>query len=1160
MVPHLHPPIRCSIALCAWFIQLNVALQPSLAQVDETFFENTIRPILVDHCQDCHSVDDAAGGLQLDTRQGWERGGESGPAIVPSDPTASLLIRAVRYKDEVLQMPPAEAGGQLEPDQIAALETWIRRGAVDPRDGSPITTDIDLAAKDHWAFQPLAQVPIPANQHPIDFLIGRNLLDQGLRPTETASMPVLVRRASYDLHGLPPSPGQLKTPREGFPDLIDQLLAAPQYGERWGRHWLDVARYSDAKDGVLMYGDARIRPFAYTYRDYVIQAFNEDKPFDQFIREQLAADQLELEPHADDLAAMGLLTLGRMFDRNRHDVIDDQIDVITRGFLGLTVSCARCHDHKFDPVPTADYYSLYGVLASSREPLERPRVEPISQAGQAFEDEFAKKLAEVRAVQQGHYRDVLETARERTPDYLVAVATTEPDIAETSVFFLSLIPEQLRPHITYRWRQLIARRAFPEDPLFGPWYDMMREPVLREQEWRDRGIDSRIIEGLVAAKPTTPAGVAQTYGEIIRGNWSRRRALESELKTVKTRLALLDESSINLADIVGGGDGTGTGTKGVGIHPATGRPTTGQTSFVAIEEFDQLVPVTENPFVDGVFTPKGETAVISSTGVRAEGIPPSSGQSWDYYKNGAGNGFTTTSIEGIDFDTAPNWMLYIHANKGITFDIDALRTAHHFSSSRFRGLLGNLGAQGQSQLDVCIYLDGNKVVEERNIAAQEGGRPVDLAIPENARFLTLVITEGAQGISHDQAVIGNPRIVPDQNQDFSSLTQSIKDELQARANEIEAAIEAFDVDTSDPLTALLISEASPVWFPVDELSHYLSRQKNDAFRGLVGQLDAIGVKHQAAAGRAMILRDADRLHHPAIFVRGDPSQRGKPVPRQFLKVLSGDLRKPFANGSGRLELANQIASAENPLTARVWVNRIWMHHFGEPLVENPSDFGLRTSQPVQHELLDFLATYLIEQGWRTKPLHRLIMTSEAWQRSSLIPQETPFLTQLQEDPENRMLWRANRRRLDLEQMRDSLLHVVGQLDPTMFGRPKLITDPSNKRRTVYAFVERQNVPNLVTTFDFANPDTSTARRISTTVPQQALFGMNSTFMAEAARALIERLPDGDATGRVNQLYTLVYGRAASDDELELATTFLNDGTWEMLAQVLLISNEFMFVD
>ena len=432
-------------------------------------FEKRVRPIFVDHCYECHGSDDPAGQLRLDTKAGWKRGGQGGPAVVPGDPSASLLIRAVSYHSEDLQMPPTDSGGKLTDRQIADLTHWIRQGAADPRTDAVVETDIERRARTHWAFQSITAPAIDQGKHPIDQLIDRKLAERGFSVSEPADMRTLIRRATFDLHGLPPTPEQLATPREQFSELIKELLSSPRYGERWGRHWLDVARYADAKDGVLMYGDARVRPFAYTYRDYVIRAFNDDKPFDQFIREQIAADQLGLPQDSPALAGMGLLTLGRMFDNNRHDVIDDQIDVVTRGFLGLTVSCARCHDHKFDPVPTADYYSLYGVFASSIEPLERPRIEPISDEGKAFEKEFGDKLAEVLTLRQQRYEEVTRTARDRVADYLVQAATTEPDIAETTIFFLSLLPEQLRPQITWRWRKLIARRAFPDDPIFGPW-------------------------------------------------------------------------------------------------------------------------------------------------------------------------------------------------------------------------------------------------------------------------------------------------------------------------------------------------------------------------------------------------------------------------------------------------------------------------------------------------------------------------------------------------------------------------------------------------------------------------------------------------------------------------------------------------------------------
>ncbi|MEO2020479.1 MAG: DUF1549 domain-containing protein, partial [Pirellulaceae bacterium] len=318
-----------------------------------------------------------------------------------------------------------------------------------------------------------------------------------------------------------------------------------------------------------------------------------------------AADQMPLPEDSPNLAAMGLLTLGRMFDRNPHDVIDDRIDVVTRGFLGLTVTCARCHDHKFDPLPTADYYSLYGVFASSSEPYQRPRIEAVSSAGQAYEKELQAKFKEVFSKQDAHYRQTLQTARERTADYLVQVATTEPDISETSIFFLSLIPEQLRPHITYRWRKLIARRAYAEDPIFGPWHDLMQDPQLQVERWKKAGVDPRIIAGLVKDKPRTPEAVARSYGRIIRAVWGFESDLQAELASLDLELDRLRGGEINLVDVVTGGNGFGTGKSGNGIHPGTGQPTTGQTSFITIEQPDKLIPVKSNPLIDGVFVPKG---------------------------------------------------------------------------------------------------------------------------------------------------------------------------------------------------------------------------------------------------------------------------------------------------------------------------------------------------------------------------------------------------------------------------------------------------------------------------------------------------------------------------------------------------------------------------
>ena len=762
-----------------------------------------------------------------------------------------------------------------------------------------------LQAQDHWSFRPVRPPSVPAGTHPIDALVDLSLETSGYRAVGPADLATLVRRMSYDLHGLPPTPAQQKLAADkGLDALADQLLSSPHYGERWGRHWLDVARYADTKDGVLMYGDTRLRPFAYTYRDYVIRSFNQDKPFDRFVHEQLAADQLGLPGDAPELAAMGYLTLGRMFDRNRHDIIDDQIDVVTRGLLGLTVACARCHDHKFDPIPTADYYSLYGVFASSEEPVDRPRIEKPVEAGQKFETEHQAKLDEVRKMLSDQHVALMATARSRTARYLLKVATTRADINETSIFFLSLLPKQLRPQIVHRWRLLIAARAKPTDAVFAPWHDLI---------------------------------------------------------TVRTSLSQ-----------------------------------------------------TDLPALDGL--------------------------------------------------------------------LDAWKT---------RG------------------------VDPRLLAA------ITLSPPRTVSDLVAIYANAL---------------------------------LKAAADE--------KLPDTDPLRAILAGRTSPPRFPLRQTWYYMSRKEKDSYRGLVRALDLLAVKSPHAAARAMTLRDTDELVSPVIFRRGDPTLPGRTVPRRFLEVLAGPGSAAFANGSGRLDLARAITSPANPLTARVLANRVWMHHFGEPLVETPSDFGLQAEQPAQLPLLDFLADRLVRGGWRLKPLHRLILSSRTWQRTSLVPPTRPFTAQFAADPTNRHLWRSHRRRLDLESLRDTLLWVSGQLDLTMFGRPASITSPENRRRTVYAIVERQDIPDIVRNFDFATPDCSTARRLVTTVPQQQLFMLNSEFVTRTSRELARRSEskDPDVIRRVARIYRLALGRDPTAEETRLGSAFTEARGWAEYAQVLLMTNEFMFVD
>ncbi len=919
---------RSLIGALLWFaLSACASAAEPLPREHVEYFETHIRPALIEHCYECHSGRKPQGGLRLDWRGGWQSGGESGPAIVPRRPAESLLIQAIKHEN--LEMPPKK---KMPPAVIARFEQWIRAGAVDPRSELPVeSSHVDepswperfAAARQHWSFRPIVEPALPEvndslwSRHPIDRLLWGKLAAAGLTPSGRADRRTLIRRAYYDLWGLPPTFDEVaafeqdESP-EAFAKLIDRLLASPHYGERWGRHWLDVARYADTKDGVLMYGDDRIRPYAYTYREYVIEAFNRDVPFDRFVHEQLAADQLATPSDGRSLAAMGFLTLGRMFDNNMPDVIDDRIDVVTRGLLGLTVSCARCHDHKYDAIPTADYYALYGVFASSEAPLIPPLLDESQRGPEAFAKQFAAKEAELRDMLEQQYALLSAAARSRVSDYLVHVATTKADPLETAIFFLSLAPSDLRPPIVARWRSFLARRAQADDPVFGPWHALL-------------ALDHESFS------TTAPA------------------VLEACLK---------------------------------------------QPNLNAL--------------------------------VRAELSP----------------------------------------------------------------------AKLQSMGDVARR--------------------------------------------------------------YGTLLKRVDDESKQSKTPLDAA--------RQELLAIVSGPDSPAYFPKSQTRQYMSRGEKDSFGNKLKELDKLAVKEPLAPPRAMSLIDSAEINPQHVFVRGNAARLGERVPRRFLQAISDGDARPFTQGSGRLELARAITAPQNPLTSRVLVNRVWMHHFGEPLVLSPSDFGTRSSPPVQGELLDHLSRWIQQHDWSLKQLHRHIMTSQAYQQASLDDE-----AKRRADPENRLLWRMNRRRLDLEAMRDTYLAVSLRLDPRLGGRGEnLAGDPLNRRRTVYGLVDRQSLPGIYRVFDFAVPDQSVERRPLTTVPQQSLFGLNAPFMLEQAKALAERtkaLGTDDVDRRVTELYRCVLQRAPDRHELEVARRFVQaplNGSqldaWQQYAQVLLLANETLFID
>src|SRR5262245_39788683 len=471
---------------------------PPVTPEQERLFEEKIRPLLAANCFECHGPKKQESGLRLDSRAAVIEGGDSGErAVVPGDPQRSLLVKAINHVGDY-HMPPKR---KLADDEITALTEWVKTGvpwpAVNTLTSEHKQSPTELASfhrQSHWAYQTVQRPQLPpilnsefTILNSIDAFIVNKLRAAGLTPSPPADRRTLIRRLSFDLIGLPPWPDEADAftadcSPDAYERLVDRLLASPRYGERWGRHWLDVARYGDTKGYAFQ--QERRYPYAYTYRDYVIRALNEDLPYNEFLLEQLAADKLpSAEQDKTRLAALGFLTTGRKFN-NRNDDIDDQIDAVSRGLLGITVACARCHDHKYDAIPTEDYYSLFGVFASCTEPAELPLISPpqetkdreASPEYKKFEEGLAKLKGEFDKFKIDKHAEFLDQSRKQAADYLAKIAAGESDSLLAKLPFMSLDPKDLRPRLLDRWRRYVDEHAKPDDPVLGLWHDLLKVP------------------------------------------------------------------------------------------------------------------------------------------------------------------------------------------------------------------------------------------------------------------------------------------------------------------------------------------------------------------------------------------------------------------------------------------------------------------------------------------------------------------------------------------------------------------------------------------------------------------------------------------------------------------------------------------------------------
>ena len=947
----LSPPIALVALLgllAAEAVGATTATPHEISAENRDFFENNIRPILAAHCLECHSAakGKTKGGLNLDTRQDTLRGGENGAIIVPGDIAGSALIKAVEWAGD-LQMPPKK---KLSADQIAALKNWVQRGAPDPREGA---TGIGMAKHEHWSFQPVTRPNPPAVKNEvwvknsIDRFVLAKLEEKDLFPAElpdTGSSEsrfrkkaALLRRAYFDLVGFPPSPAEIShfaadSSPDAFAKVIDRLLDSSAYGERWARHWMDTARYGDtsgSKKANLAGKDYRY-PYAWTYRDWLIRAINEDMPYDQFIIHQLAADRIPGN-NPNNLAALGFLTVGEGF-QFKDDVINDQIDVVGRGLMGLTLSCARCHDHKFDPIKMSDYYALKGVFQSVEEPKEGPLIGGADPHSKEFR-EFAEKKA---SLEQRIYARVNEMQRQ--------------------------LSDQFR------------KRS-------GTYFQLA---YLHRLETDKSDADA--------------ARKGQAMAEA------------AKLKTPELRMIPFH----------------------IGVHISKQDPILG-------------------PFLNLIHV-EGKPDDLTSS------LP--------------------TKIMGYQ-----------------------------------KSLVKQLSAE-----------QANPIVVD--FLSRAGKLPSDLS--SVSALLERFFRERVEPLVKDGI--------------FDRLAS---DKPLSEADKAKAQLACFPLQ---PVGGFQLDVEK-----VRELCFIWGEQDGGQLQHTSGLNNLNDLKMSSGVGevRAMVVVDKDKPVDSPIFPRGNPPKgpfERKTVPRRFIEVLAPEGKpEPFKEGSGRLELAKAIASRDNPLTARVIVNRVWMYHFGEGLVRTPDDLGNQAGTPSHPELLDFLSSWFMDDfgpakpGWSMKSLHKAMMLSSTYQQSS----RTPYLDRQKEiDPQNTFLWRTNVRRLDFEAFRDSLLAMSGRMDTELYGPPiNLLTEPYSLRRSIYGYIDRGDVPDILNHFDFANPNQPNTKRTATIVPQQALFLLNSPFTLGVVQS-ISRREDlkaavmRDTRAGISMVFQIVLQRSPSSEELALAHDFL----------------------
>ncbi len=1146
---------------------------------DLAFFESKIRPVLADNCYKCHSASAAAdgklkGGLQLDTRAGMRKGGETGPALEPGKSAESLILAALRHESD-LKMPPKS---KLSPGIIADFQKWIEMGAADPRKGEIAevkTVGVDIAAgQKHWAFKPLAQVSPPKStdqkwiRTDVDHFIRarQEAAKTGVNPV--AAPRTLIRRAYFDLIGLPPTPEQVssfvadaeKDFDSAWGRLIDELLASPHYGERWGRHWLDLVRFAESNG----YAFDKDRPNAWRYRDWVIRALNDDMPYNEFIRQQVAGDiyagtdwdNPDKAARALELvSATGFIVSGpfttqqtqKERERSRYEQLDDVIHTLGTSMLGLTVGCARCHDHKYDPIGSHDYYELAAMFGNVGFSDIGVDLQPqIFRAAKAEYEKAHKPLVQNRNTRESELKPGLET--------FLADHTK---------------PEAIRAG---PWQSIGPFKAKDfnvgfSDP-FGPEIELDFDPAKSFEEgkekekrswtaqpkWNDGKVHNAVLKGANSVfylQREIVSPKAQSLGLSVSGNdgikiWingykvgEEKRGGDAKADELKVHLPLLKGKNTLVMKLANGGGDAGFYF---------------QTSLEKNRE------------------PKEVTPILSLAPEKRNDAQHKILQSWfnphDQRWTELNANVTTHAREEPKPDLT---LTYAAKPKGTTYQFgeNTYKVFH-----LFRGNSDNKDDEARPGfLRVLSRANEADWLGEEDPPTDSRWHPIKPATATAKETKLEIGNKGAitaKGVkaATDTYTIGIP--LPGESAGISALRIEVS--AAQPANFVLSKIVAKLNGKPIAIESALANFTQTGFSPTDILAETPSPGKGWAISGGVGRTNELVLifKSPLPAGggnleMTMIHESQWPQHlitHFSFSTTAEPDVQSWAAKPEVPEEPDPEIPQPR---EALAEWLTDVDAGAGPLLSRVMVNRLWQHHFGRGIVSTPSDFGTRGERPTHPDLLEWLANEF-SKDWKIKPIHRLIMTSSVYLQGG-----GDAAGGREQDPENMLYWRKQSRRLEAEAIRDNLLAVSGKLDPKSIGKGTL--DPKSPHRSVYLTVKRGQLIEMLQLFNAPDAMQSIGQREASTVAPQALAMINSEAVRNWAIDLSKRsqpTPETKLTDAVTSAYEIAYSRPPSSGELSGMLDFIEkqregradnaETAFQDFCHLLLCANEFLYID